>query len=519
MSKDEKYEELRARRKQALEMGGQTRIKKQHARGKLTVRERIDLLLDPGTFGEYGLLATHRTEIGHSSTSNEISPADGVVVGFGKIDGRSVCVVGEDFTVKGGTFGIVHGRKKLRAIEIAHKECVPVIWIQDGAGARAQEMIGEGYPSGPHYAAIARHSGTSPQVCLIMGPSAGDSSLIASLCQMLIMVDGTSMLAAGGPPIVKAATGQDIDKEVLGGADVHCRVSGVADMRAGNEEMAIAKARQFLSYLPTNAYEYPPAVAPTPPSKEAQEIISSIVPDDPRVPFDMKKVISAIVDDESFFEIKPEHASMLIAGFARIDGHPIGLVANQSLVYAGAITAAAARKARHFIDLCVAYHVPLVFLVDVPGVMPGPEAEREGTLRPGLALTYSLAWADIPVITVVTRKAFGFGACAMGGGGSSGQDLVLAWPFADFGSLPPSSAVLAAHATEIENSDNPEQLKRDLVAHYERSAGAIHAAETFSVDDIVLPEETRARISQALELARNRRTKSPSPTPRYGVMP
>jgi len=511
--------ELDARRARALTMGGAERVAVQHGRGKRTARERIELLADPGSFTEYGQLASHLGEHGHAQQVDEVTPADGVVTGSGRIEGRYAYIVAEDFTVKGGTFGIVHGQKKLRAVEIASRERVPIVWMLDGAGARAQEMIGEGLPEGPHYLAMARHSGIAPQVAVVMGPSAGDSSLIASLSEFIIMVEGTSMLAAAGPPVVKAATGQDIDKEALGGASVHCVLSGLADNAARDEIEAIDVARRFLSYLPTNAWCWPPAIAAQAPESEHAEALMAVVPDDPRQPYDMKRVIRALVDASSFLEIAPDHARMIIAGFARMAGHPVGIVANQPIVQAGAITAAAARKARRFIDLCTAYHVPLIFLQDVPGVMPGPQSEREGALRAGLALAYALAWSDVPRITVVIRKAFGFGACAMGGGGRSGQTLILCWPGAVLGSLPARSAVLAAHARELEKADDRRALEEALIANYGRAAGAFHAAAINNVDDIVDPRETRARLIEALALARNRRSRAPRPVYRHGVMP
>ena len=515
---DDKLNELDARREHALAMGGNDRVARQRSRGKQTVRERIAQLLDPGSFQEYGQLASHIGEGGLPQDIDEVTPADGVVFGFGKIEGRMVCVVGEDFTVKAGTYGIVHGRKKLRAINMANRERVPVVWLQDGAGARAQEMIGEGLPTAPHYVSMARHSGTAPQVCIVMGPSAGDSSLISSLCEFIIMVEGISMLAAGGPPIVKAATGRDIGKEELGGTDVHCRKSGVADNAAKNEKQAIAMAKRFLSFLPTNAWEYPPHVPCDDPVDRMDVGLRAIVPDNPRSPYDMKRIITAIIDKESFFEIKPKHAEMLITGFARLDGHPVGIVANQPKIMAGTITEKAARKARHFIDLCNAYHVPLVFLQDVPGIMPGPEPERAGTLRSGLAITYALAWAEVPRVTVIIRKSYGYGAFAMCGGGLE-QSAILAWPNADFGSLPPASAVLAAHGREIEAADDPETLKLELMNNYVRCSGPFHAAGLFNIDDVIDPGETRPRIIRAFELARQRRTEPAQPVPKYGVMP
>jgi len=508
--------ELLARRKKALKMGGAEKVERQYARGKKTVRERLDMLLDPGSFQEYGQLASRFAE--HYQTVDEIVAADGFIFGFGKIDGRYVCVGAEDFTVFGGSVGINHLKKKIRAIELATQERVPMIWLLDGGGARAQDMVGEGLPEGPHYLSIARHSGVAPQVALVMGPCAGDSSLIASETEFIVMVEGIGMLAAGGPPVVEAATGQKISKEELGGVDVHCRISGVADNPAASEEDAVAVTKQYLSYLPNNAWEYPPQYAAACSFDRADAELETIVPNDPLTPYDMKRVIHGIIDRDSFFEIKPLHATMIITAFARMNGHPVGIVANQPLVGAGAITTQAANKARHFVDLCTAYHLPLIFLTDVPGVMPGPRFEREGTLRAGMAMAYSLAWSDVPKITVVIRKAFGYGAFAMCGAGAD-QTVVLAWPNADFASLPPDSSAMAAHGAEIAAADDPEALKRELEIEYSKVAGPLHAAGKINIDDVIEPGETRLRINRALDLALSRRTKPAAPTSRYGVMP
>jgi acetyl-CoA carboxylase carboxyltransferase component len=296
---------------------------------------------------------------------------------------------------------------------------------------------------------------------------------------------------------------------------MHCSVSGVADNEAETDEEALALARRFLSYLPHNAWSYPPRAEPC----EAEPAdLDAIVPAELRRPYDMRKLIRAVVDRGSFFEIKPAYARMMLTGFARLDGHPVGVIANQPMVYAGAITAAAADKARHFVELCSAYHVPLLFLQDVPGVMTGPQAEREGTLRAGLALVHSLAWADVPKVTVVVRKAFGFGACAMGGWGGE-QSLVVAWPTADFASLPVQGGVAAAFKSEIEAAPDPEAYRRELEARFAVGTGPLNAAARFTVHDVIPPRETRRRVLRALELARSRRSEAPAPVPRYGVTP
>jgi acetyl-CoA carboxylase carboxyltransferase component len=516
MKPDEVRAELLARREKALEMGGPEKVARQHARGKKTVRERLDLLLDPGSFQEYGQLASRLSE--HYQSVDEITAADGFIFGFGQINGRYVCVGAEDFTVHGGSVGIIHMKKKTRAIELAIQEKVPMIWLLDGAGARAQDLIGEGLPECPHFLHIARHSGVAPQVALVMGPSAGDSSLIASESEFIVMVEGISMLAAGGPPIVEAATGQKVSKEELGGTDVHCRISGVADNPAATEEDAVAIAQYYLSFLPNNAWEYPPWLPTDDPFDRADVTLDTLVPDDLHSPYDMKHLIECVVDRNSFLEVKPHHAAMMITGFARMNGHPVGIVANQPLVGAGAITTQAANKARHFVDLCTAYHVPLIFFTDVPGVMPGPRFEREGALRAGMAMSYSLAWSDVPKVTVVIRKAFGYGSFAMCGAGAD-QTVVLAWPNADFASLPPSSSALAAHGDEIAASDDPEALMRELEAEYSQASGPLHAAGKVNIDDVIEPGETRLRINRALDLALSRRTAPATPTPRFGVMP
>jgi acetyl-CoA carboxylase carboxyltransferase component len=510
---DEKLAELRAWEEKALSMGGAEKLRRQRAAGKLNVRERVDRLIDKSTFREYGRFTSHYT---HSVVKlDEVTPSDGVVMGFGDVDGRKVCVIGEDFTVKGGSHGVINARKKLHAIQMARRERVPLIWLLDGAGARGQELMNDGLPDVTHFLELARLSGTAPQVGVVLGPCAGDAALVAAGCEFVIMRKGTAMLAAGGPPVVKAAIGMTVSKEELGGSQTHCEVSGVADNEADTDEDAIALARRFLSYLPQNAWCYPPQATPVPP--EPIDLLG-ILPAERKRPYDMHRVIRGIVDANSFFEIKPAFARMIITGFARIDGHPVGIVANQPKVHAGAITAAAAEKARHFIELCSAYHVPLVFLQDVPGVMTGPQAEREGTLRAGLSVVSALAWSAVPKITVVVRKAFGFGACAMAGWGGE-QSLVIAWPTADFASLPVQGGVAAAFKSEIEAAPDAAAALREIEARYAGGTGPLNAAARFTVHDVIDPRETRDRIVDALALSRVRRAQSPAPVPKYGVMP
>ncbi len=516
MEMRDELEKLWRRREEALQMGGPEKVARQHTQGKLTARERISLLMDPGTFQEYGLLATHQSH--RPQMLGKKTPADGVITGFGRIDGRQAGVIAEDFTVLGGSEGMTHFLKKLRMVELATQERVPLVWLLDGSGARAEEFIGEGLPAVFHHLKVARMSGIAPQVGVVMGPCAGDSALVGSLLEFIIMVEGTGMMAAGGPPVVLRATGEVVSKENLGGAGIHCVISGVADNPARDDSEAIAMVKRYLSYLPSSAWDYPPSTPPEDDPDRADEELLQILPSNPRKPYDMKKIIQSVVDRGSFFEIKPLFAPMMITGFARLDGHPVGIVANQPMVYAGAITAKAAQKERRFIDLCASYHVPLVFLVDVPGVMTGSQSEKEGALRCGLAVAYSLAWADVPKITVVIRKAFGFGGCAMCGYGAK-QTLTLAWPTADFGSIPSDSGVLAAHAGELSASEDPETMREMLEETYRDYCGPYPAAALFNVDDVIDPRETRPRIIKALRLALSRRSVPPSPVMRHGVMP
>jgi acetyl-CoA carboxylase carboxyltransferase component len=404
-------EELRQRRTASLELGGKKRVARQHDQGKLTARERADLLFDSNTLEELGQLATHvHTPV--TTIPDKNTPADGVVTGFGKIEGRPAAVIAEDFTVLGGSLGINNFHKKCRMIELAQRDKLPIVWLFDGAGARTDEFIGEGLAPMHHFMAVARLSGVTPQVAGVLGPTAGDSSLLAAMMEFIVMVEGTAMLAAGGPPLVKVATGENVTKEELGGADLHCRISGVGDNKATDDHDAITQIRRYLSYMPTNAYQYPPYVAPDDSPDRRDDELAVIIPANRRRPYDMMKIIERVVDRGSFFAIKPDYAKMMITGLARLNGHAVGIIANQPKVMAGAITAAAGAKHRHFMDLCNAFHLPVVFLMDTPGVMTGPQSEKEGALRAGMAIAHSFAFARVPLLCLTVHKGFGYGAAA-----------------------------------------------------------------------------------------------------------
>ncbi len=509
-------EELERRREAARAMGGPEKIERQHGRGKLTARERVDLLLDPGSFQEYGLLASH---IGQKP-GEPITPADGLVAGIGRIDGRPVAIYAEDATVFGGSCGEINGHKRMRIINLASKERIPFVILLDGAGFRAQSMLHatEGAPAIGHTLAFARHSGTAPTLALVMGPCAGEPALEAALMEYFIMVKGTGMVAAGGPPVVKASTGQTVTKEELGGASVHAEITGMVDNCPRDDYEAIAVARKYLSYLPTNAWSYPPSVEHGQARAGSEDRILNLLPESSRAAYDMRDVIDCVVDEDSFFETKPDYGKALLTGFARLNGHVIGILANQPKVRAGALSGAEGQKARKFIDLCSAYHVPIVSLTDTPGVMTGPAAEREGSLKYGLAAAYALAWADVPVFSVILRKAFGFGGALMAGSYGP-QTVALAWPTVDFSSLPPDSAIESAHARELAEAEDRDALYQELMEKYQTFGGPYPAAGIMNIDDVIDPRETRPRLIQALELSMSRRDEAPRPTRRHGVMP
>ena len=508
--------DLQARREAALVQGGPEKIARQHQQGKLTARERVDLLLDPGSFQEIGLLATHQGQ----KPNEPITPGDALVAGLGLIHGRPVALFAEDATLFGGSLGEVNFTKRKRMLELAGRERIPLLLLLDGAGFRAQSMLDavEGAPSTGHTLAMARLSGSAPTVALIMGACAGEPALNAALAEYAIMVKDTGMIAAGGPPVVKASTGVTVSKQELGGAGVHAEITGMIDNVVEDDAEAIATVKKLLSYLPTNAWCYPPSTKSRNAKTGAGVLIEKILPAHPRQPYDMLDVIDCIVDEKSFFETKASYGKALITGLARLNGHPIGLLGNQPSVNAGALSAAEAQKARKFIDYCSAYHLPLVSLTDTPGVMTGPKSEREGSLKYGLGAAYAMAWAQVPVLSVILRKAFGFGGALMAGSAGP-QTVTLAWPTADFSSLPPDSAIEAAHKKELDAAEDREALYAELMQQYQAFGGPYPAAGVLNIDDVVAPSETRARLIQALETTMARRTESPSPTQRCGVMP
>jgi acetyl-CoA carboxylase carboxyltransferase component len=510
-------EEIERLRDRARLMGGEERIDRQHARGKLTARERMEQLFDPGTFEEIGILADHSSV--RPNLKDYYAAADGVITGAGDINGRPAYAFAEDFTVLGGTTGRTGGAKRNRLKDMAGRERVPLIYLLDGAGARGQEAIFGGWASGKHFLVQARMAGQVPQVAAVMGGLGGDPALEVPLCDFKLITRHTGMLATGGPPLVKAALGMDISKEDLGGWRISARDSGVIDNVAEDDPDALRQIRTYLSYMPQNCWELPPVAESTDDPFRRDEELLHIVPRNRHRPYDMRRVIDAIIDrDDPFFEIQPLFGPALLVGLARIDGHVVGIQANQPKVRAGAIAGAEADKACHFISLCNAYNIPIVYLTDVPGFMVGPATEREALLRRGLRVAWVLAHNRVPSVSVVIRKSYGMGAVAMNGP-DGGQVATLCWPSAEFGALPVEGGVSAAFKRQIEESENPEETLAAAHDEYRSMNSPARAARVFNFDELIDPRETRPRIVRALRRARLRQGQTTGPWSHFGIFP
>lgn len=516
MSWQPEIDEIGNRRLKALAMGGVDKVARQHTQGKLTARERIASLLDQGSFTELGMLATHQSQ--RPEMQGLYTAADGVIMGYGRIAGREVLVGAEDFTVMGGSVGMTGILKRERVLELAHQTKVPTIWLLDGSGARANEWVRGGWVGGRHFTLMSHLSGVVPQIVAAMGPCAGDPALMAPLADFVVMVRGTSMLAAGGPPVVEAAIGEKVTKEELGGSSVHCYLSGVADNEAEDDEDCLRLIRRYLSYFPTNVYELPPH-APTEDDPERRDTeLLSIVPRNRKRPYDMQRVIRHVVDRDSVFEIKPHYGKSVITCLARLDGEVVGVIANQPLHLAGIIDGASSDKMTHFIQLCDAFHIPLIFLADIPGFMTGKVSERDATLRRGLRIAYAMAFVTVPKVSVVLRKAYGMGAVAMCGH-QSGQVLTLVWPSGEFGALPVEGGVSAGHRSTLESAEDEARKRAELENYYQQFGSPFSTAETFNFDDLIDPRDTRPLIIRALRAARAGNKAPLGPKTRHGIMP
>jgi acetyl-CoA carboxylase carboxyltransferase component len=500
--------DLRARREKALAMGGPERIERQHEKGKLSARERLALLFDAGTFVEFGLLATGQSMKGESYDPDK-TPADGVVTGHGKVDGRDVYVAAYDFTVMAGSMGMVGEQKVARLRDLALRNRCPIVWLLDSAGARIQDATGSMFAgTGYLFWDQVNMSGVIPQVSAMVGPCAAGTAYIPGLSDFVPMVKETSSMSLGGARLVKAATGEDVTDHDMGGSQVHCYESGVGDLEVEDDAACIEAVREFLSFLPSNNLEQPPIKATDDPPDRLLEGVEKIVPANMRQAYDMRKLIKKLADDNHAFEIKPTWAKNIITAFVRMGGRPVGVVANQPMVKAGALDNDSADKAARFIRMCDAFNVPLLFLQDVPGFIVGSEVERHGIIRHGAKMLYAVSEATVPKITVVVRKAYGAGYFVMCGKGYY-PDLIVAWPTAEISVMGPEGAVNIIFNKQIEAAEDPEAAKAMFVNMIRQQINPYIAANWAMIDDVIDPAETRKVIIQGLEIAVRKQVERP----------
>jgi propionyl-CoA carboxylase beta chain len=501
----ERIEDFERRRREAEQPSTPEAVEKQHLRGKLTARERIAGLLDEGSFTEFDALARHRC---HTFGMERRRPyGDGVVTGHGTVDGRKVFVFAQDFTVFGGSLGEVYGEKIVKMMDLAVRTGCPVIGINDSGGARIQE----GVVSLAYYAELVRRhveaSGVVPQISLMMGPCAGGAVYAPAVTDFVVMVDRTSHMFVTGPDVLKAVTGQAVSQEELGGARTHNTESGNAHYLAADEKDAFGFVRDLLSYLPPNNLDSPPVYAPDFDARQEAEaaVLDTIIPDDPNRPYDMHEVVSRVVDGGELLQIQPLYAANIICGFARIDGHSVGVVANQPLRMAGVLDIDASEKAARFVRFCDSFGIPVLTFVDVPGFLPGTEQERLGIIRRGAKLVYAYAETTVPTVTVVTRKAFGGGYGVMGSK-HLGIDVNFAWPTAQIAVMGGDGAVQVLHRRAIEEAADPAAESARLSREYEAAlCNPYLAAERGYIDAVIRPSQTRAKVIDALSTLRTKR--------------
>jgi len=507
MTVDPKIQQLRELRAQGRLGGGQERIEAQHQRGRLTARERLDLLLDKGSFREVDAFVVHRTQ--DFGLDQQKFLGDSVITGWGTINGRLVYVYSQDFTVFGGSLGEVHAEKICKILDMAVKNGAPVIGLNDSGGARIQE----GVVSLGGYADIFLRntlaSGVIPQISAIMGPCAGGAVYSPALTDFIFMVRNSSYMFVTGPEVVKTVTHEDVSFEELGGASVHAEISGVCHVAVDSEADTLYLIRKLLTYLPQNNMEDPPFVSNGDDPLRMEETLDSLVPSDPSKPYDIKDAICMIVDDGQFYEIQENYAMNIVVGFARLGGHSIGIVANQPAVQAGVLDINASEKAARFVRFCDSFNLPIITFVDVPGFLPGTAQEHGGIIRSGAKLLYAYCEATVPKLTVVTRKAYGGAYDVMSSKHIRG-DLNLAWPTAEIAVMGPDGAVNIVFRKELAKAEDTEVRKKELVEEYRtKFANPYVAASRGYIDDVIEPRETRPRLINALEMLSNKRDVNP----------
>jgi acetyl-CoA carboxylase carboxyltransferase component len=503
----ERLDELQKRKEQAIHAGSERSVARQHAAGKMTARERVEYLLDEGSFHELDMLARHRA---HGMGLEENRPyTDGVITGFGTIEGRKVCVFSQDFTVFGGSLGEVFAEKVHKVMDLAASVGVPMIGLNDGAGARIQEGVVSLAQYGKIFHRNVTASGVIPQVSVILGPCAGGAVYSPAMTDFLFMVRESSYMFITGPDVVKTVTGQEVTTEELGGAMTHATKSGVCTFIANDEKSCLDDVRYLLSFLPPNNLEEPPYVEPEDDPERLTPELIDLMPPSSNQPYDMKKVITTVVDDGDFFEYGQFWAQNLVCGFARIDGHVVGIVGNQPQVLAGVLDIESSEKGARFVRTCDAFNVPLVTFVDVPGFLPGTDQEYGGIIRHGAKLLYAYCESTVPRIQIITRKAYG-GAYVVMNSKSIGCDLAYAWPSAEFAVMGPAGAVEIIYRRELQDADDPEYRKAELLEEYqERYVHPYDAAERGYVDDVIDPSLTRVMLVRGLDLLRSKREELP----------
>jgi propionyl-CoA carboxylase beta chain len=493
---------------EAVHAGSERAVEAQHAKGKMTARERIEALLDPGSFVELDAFARHRA---HDFGVDAKRPyGDGVVTGYGTVDGRRICVFSHDATIFGGSLGEVYGEKIVKVMDLALKTGCPLVGLNEGGGARIQEGVVALGLYGEIFYRNVMASGVIPQISLILGPCAGGHVYSPALTDFTLMVEGTSQMFITGPDVIKTVTGEDVTFEDLGGAHAHNSKSGVAHFQATDDADGLELARALLSYLPSNNLEDPPRYDPVAdPTDEVDPELDSFIPDSPNTPYDMHTVISSLVDEGDFLEVHAHFAGNILCGFARIDGQSVGIVANQPMQFAGTLDIDASEKAARFVRTCDAFNVPVLTLVDVPGFLPGTSQEWDGIIRRGAKLIYAYAEATVPKVTVITRKAYG-GAYDVMGSKHLRADVNFAWPTAEIAVMGAQGAVNIIYRRELAGTEDPVSRRAELIDHYtEHFATPYIAAERGYVDAVIKPSETRREIIKALRLLASKRETLP----------
>jgi methylmalonyl-CoA decarboxylase subunit alpha len=508
-------EDLAARREKIKQGGGPEKIAAQHEREKLTARERLALLIDEGTFVELGIHG--RPHFSQRAMEGREAPADGVVTGYGKVDGRLVAVAAYDFTVMAGSMGMTGELKVSRLRELALSKRIPMVWLLDSAGARIQEAVGSLFAgSGALFREEVVMSGVVPQVAALMGPCAAGTAYIPGLADFVPMVKGRGSMALAGPHLVRAAIGEDVTQEELGGSRIHTRKSGVGDLEVADDPECIERIRQYLSYFPSSCEEGPPVTPTDDPIDRADDELLDVLPESNRKPYDMYEVIRRIVDDGEYFDIKPQFAKTIITCLARFGGRPAGIVANQPKQLGGILDNDSSDKAARFINLCNAFSIPLVYLMDVPGFMVGTKVEAEGIIRHGAKFLYATANATVPKITVVLRKAYGAGYYVMCGRAYE-PDLIVAWPSAEISVMGAEGAVEIIFRKQVQEAEDPAAKRAELIENFRKIIDVYVAAGNDMIDDVIDPRETRATIARALEVAERKHVARP--WKRNGVVP